>query len=144
MTDDAGTATRPEGGVRRAVMTVLLVVVLGGLAAYGWAWHEDRSYVGSSQPATLTWTCYNAIFWSDPHTGIMWWAGDSPAASGTIETSNDGQASSVMRVKHAAGVVRFDSRETATFTNDRGATMPLTRQEPDTFYTMECALGPGG
>lgn len=147
-TDGTGNPGIPTGQsrVRQLAALGLLLVLLGGLAVYGWQWHADRSYVGSSQRVELRWDCGNGIFWTDAGTGIKWWAGHDPVMTGAIETAprDAPDRTDPISMKHAAGTVHFDTRETATFTSDAGGTMPLTRQEPGKFYTMDCTLGPDG
>ena len=53
-------------------------------------------------------------------------------------------AASPISTKHARGILHFESRETATFVSDTGASMPFTRQEPGRLYQANCALGPAG
>jgi hypothetical protein len=137
--------SRDAGRARSIVAAVLLTVVLAGMATYGWRWQADRSYVGSTTRVDLTWTCFNGIFWTDPDRNVRWWAGQEPVTTG-IETRDRDQAGagSPISTKHARGILRFESRDTATFVSDTGVSMAFTRQEPGRFYQANCALGPGG
>ena len=125
----AASPTAPHRAARRWIATVLLVIVLAGLGAYGWHWHADRSYVGSTAAASLTWTCWNGIFWTDPDTGIKWWAGeDRRVIEGPIESATSGitKDQSGLPIRNATGSIHFDTRETATFTSAAGGHLPLT------------------
>lgn len=143
--DPAEAGAGSGGGSRRRtiVTSAALVVVLLGLAAYGLRWWSAHAYVGSTQRVELTWDCGNGIFWVDPASGTKWWAGHDPVMVGRIESAPR-QPGRIISTKTAAGSMHIDSSDTAVFTSDAGGTMPLTRQEPGTLYTADCALGAGG
>lgn len=130
----------PSGSSRvvgKGTKWVILVVLLVGLlaaSAFGVDWWRDRSYVGSSRRVTLTWTCWNLIFWQG--SGHQWWAGQSPHPTGTIETRTPDP------VHYASGTLRFATPKTATFTSDAGGRLTMKRESLHAPHTLECAVQP--
>ena len=119
----------------KATKWIVLAALLIGLlvaSALGVDWWTDRSYVGTSKRVTLTWTCWNLIFWRGNE--FQWWAGQSPHPAGNLETRPRGS------VHYAAGRLRFATLRTATFTSDAGGRLTMRRESLHAPHTMECAV----
>lgn len=102
----------------------------------------EPGYVGDSRRVTLRWgQCFNAITWpNDRRDGHYWWAGDSPAPNGDIETSSANENPS--RDSHRArGTIHFVSRTEAIFRSDAGGTLSMSRASPESFHNAGCAMG---
>lgn len=133
-------ATSASPHRRRAVVAVAVVVCVV-VVAVGWRWWSARSYVGTTQRVALEWDCWNGIFWTDAEHGARWWAGHDPKITGTIETEPR-TPGGPNGIKHAAGTVRIDTDDTATFVSEAGGRMPLTLDPPGRFHTADCAAQP--
>jgi hypothetical protein len=130
-------------GQRRVLMAVVGVVVLILAVIVAWRWRADRASVGTEAPAALTLgMCLNSVGWTDPSTGIRWWAGNWPVVEHNLETELRHLDDRNSIVGTATGTVRFDSYETATFTSTRGGTLPLPRTWPDQVHLTHCAGWP--
>lgn len=128
--------------VKWILLAVVLLALLIGSGVFGIDWWTDRSYVGTSKRVTLAWTCWNDIFWTDPHRDAHWWAGDSPAPTGPLETQAPTTgADSALPQRHATGKLVFNSLHKATFRSDAGGTLAMTRESKRAPHTTACAVG---
>jgi hypothetical protein len=126
--------TRPRPLVLLVVAGLAVAVLVGGLL-----WTR-RGVAGTSERVTLEWQCANSIFWpSDARAGgDRWWAGHDPVVTGSVITDGSPPHSFDPPRHEAAGTLRYDTEETATFHSDAGGTMPMMRQPPGRFYTTDC------
>jgi hypothetical protein len=116
-------------------IVLLAIVIVGFVGLY--RWRADRSYIGSSRPATLEWYCPNTPFWSDPEVDYLW-EGTDTRAFPEVERSPDEPLST----NRAVGTLRFDDYDHATFISDEGGgSTVLIRQEAGQQHYLKCAAG---
>ncbi len=134
--------------VARRAAALAAVVVLVGVGVAGWRWRDDRRYVGTNALATITWgQCLNAISWTDPATGVSWWAGHDIQAVGAWESEtprarlveNPWAFRTVLH--RSVGTVHFASYDRAIFTSRTGGTLGLVRPPREQAYTADCVGG---
>ena len=135
-------APRPEsnpqdGNRRRTIRLLVSAAVVVSIGALWLHWEDDRSYVGSTERATVTWLCANEIFWTDPTSGVRWSAEPGDNIGQTALVAGPGTELSDLPdsspVHHALGAIHFDSRDAATFTSDAGPTQHLRREDHPRF-----------
>ncbi len=97
-------------------------------------------YVGTTRPATVLYSCRNAIFLPFTTNGRRWWAGSDPRPRGIIRTvpvtvpmpGPDGES------RRAAGRVTFTSATHAIFTSAAGGRLGFELQAHNASYFQDC------
>ncbi len=117
------------------VIAVCGLVLLAVWATGTWITNSRAGdYTGQTRSVTLTYSCTNAIFWTDPGSDHRWWAGESPVLPVDFPTSAGGESVLV------AGELHFDSATRATFSPDSGGELPMTREKTSTFHHPSCSI----
>jgi hypothetical protein len=140
----ASVAGRRSTAVRRTE-TVLLATVLLGLAAwFGVPWYRDRSYVGTTTAATIEWTCFNHVYWTDDERRVRWDAVQEDDREDRLDTLTalDGTTARgyYSQLHRVTGTMRFDGYADATFIGPTGSELRFTRHREGQLYSLACAV----
>ena len=117
--------------MRRLVVAAVAVLIVGA-GPFGWWWHQNRAFVGTTVPATVTWNCWNHISWTDPGTGNQWLLEDGQSQTAILAPDPS--------IPSATGTVSFDTTDRATFTSATGAIVTLKRANPNEWWSGGCVV----